>query len=526
MSFFKSVATISGWTALSRVLGFVRDVFVAKYLGASMMADSFFVALRFPNLFRSLFGEGAFNVAFVPIFTEILKEKGPKQARRFGQEAFCFMLYILLFFEILIELTMPFVMFVLTPGFADTPGKLELTTFLSRITFPFLLTVSLVTVLSGVLNSIGRFWAPAFVMVIFNVVMLLALFLLTPIIPGDNAPAIALSLGVAFSGVIELLFLWIYLKKCGFGFSLISPFKALFRLGKHMKELLRKMLPGIFGAGVYQINLFLDTFFVSFLGTGAMSWLNYANRLFQLPIAIIAVAMGTALLPVLARHIKTGAEHEAHHQLNRAIELSVLTSFASMIGLLLLAFPIVVFLFQRGQFSQFDSLQTTSALIIFSWGLPAYMLTKTLSSLFYAKGDTKTPVKIAVVSVVLNSILALSLMLIWGYKGIALATSITAYISAFQYIFRLKKENKFHLDASCYHKIPRIIFSCFLMGLFVWAVQLCLNTFCPSWLELSFLYGMLTLGAIITLSAAVLVASLLLTRSYSFTELKLLLRRS
>ena len=497
MSFLKSVATISGWTALSRILGFVRDVFVAKFLGASMMADSFFVALRFPNLFRSLFGEGAFNVAFVPIFTEILRKDGQQKAKQFGQEAFCFMLYILLFFVALVELIMPFLMFILTPGFSEIPGKLELTTYLSRITFPFLLTVSLVTVLSGILNSLGKFWAPAFVMVIFNVVMIGSLFLITPLLPGEDAPAVALSIGVTLSGVLELIFLWSYLKKNKFTFNLISPFKTLFRFGVHMKELLKKMLPGIFGAGVYQINLFLDTFFVSFVGAGAMSWLNYANRLFQLPIAIIAVAMGTALLPVLSRHIKSGFEKEAHHQLNRAIELSVLMSFSSMIGLALLAFPIVVFLFQRGAFEHYDSLQTTSALIIFSFGLPAYMLTKTVSTLFYAKGDTKTPVKIAIVSVALNSILAFTFMQFLGYKGIALATSITAYVSVIQYVCRVKKENKFHLDISCCRKIPRIVFRCLLMGLFVWAVKLGLNTFWSEWLDLSFLYGMLMLGGII-----------------------------
>lgn len=526
MSLLKSVATVSGWTTVSRVLGFVRDMFIARFLGASMMADSFFVALRFPNLFRSLFAEGAFNVAFVPLFSEILHKQGRQKAKNFAREVFFFMFYLLLFFVFVIEILMPCLMFIMAPGFGEIEGKLALTTLLSRITFPFLLCVSLVSVLSGMLNSVGKFWAPAFVPVILNVMMILSLLVLAPVFPEPFAPAMALSFGVFLAGVIELIFLWWYAKRNHLTFGFLSPIRSLFHVGKHVKELLKKMLPGVLGAGVYQINLFLDTFFVSFVGAGAMSWLNYANHLFQLPIGIIGVALGTALLPVLSHHIKAGDERAAHEQLNRAVELSVLMSFSSMIGLLTLSFPIVVLLFQRGLFTPFDSAQTANALMIFAVGLPAYMMTKTLSPLFYARGDTKTPVKIAVLGIVLNSLLAVFFMQFWGYKGIALATSLTAWVNALQYVVRLKKENKFHLDSLCQHKIPRIIFSCLLMGIFILAVKYVFYAFFPDWLSLSLFKGIILLGALISCGGCILIMSLLCTHSYSLAGLKGIFKRS
>ena len=259
MSLVKSIATVGGCTAISRVAGFIRDILIARFLGATMMADAFFVALRFPNLFRSLFAEGTLNVAFVPLFTGEL-QKGKKEALEFAKSVFSFLFYVLLIFTVLIEIIMPALMFILAPGFEEIQGKLALTTTLSRITFPFLLFVSLVSLLAGVLNSLGRFWAAAFTPTLLNLTMIFFLLCATPFINSPYAPAYALSMGVTVAGILELLFLLYHVWKADFLFGMMIPLKTLGHLSRGVKTLLKKMAPGVLGSGVYQINLFFDTF--------------------------------------------------------------------------------------------------------------------------------------------------------------------------------------------------------------------------------------------------------------------------
>ena len=521
MSLLKSIATVSGGTAISRVVGFIRDILIARFLGASMMADAFFVALRFPNLFRSLFAEGTLNVAFVPLFTGQL-HKSKKDALNFAKDVFNFLFYVLLIFVVVMEIIMPGLMFLFAPGFDEIPGKLELTTSLSRITFPFLLFVSLVSLFAGVLNSIGKFWAAAFTPTILNLCMIGALLGLTPFLSSPDAPAYALAWGVVGAGIIELVFLGWHIKKAGFLFGFTSPFKALFRVGTDVRTLLKKMAPGVLGSGVYQINLFLDTLFVSLVGAGAMSWLNYAQHLFQLPIGIIGVAIGTALLPVLSHHIKAGEKAQANTQLNRGLELSIAMSGASMIGLILLAEPIIRTLFEHGMFTADDTIHTARALIVFAIGLPAYMMTKALSPFFYARGDTTTPVKIAIVGVVLNAILALSLMPFLGYVGIALATGITTWVNATQYWIRLRRNKEFNLDNLFKFRFTRIIISCVVMAAVIlfgrWSIQ-----FVP--LTDGKILQILTLGILIALGGTSFFISLLTTRAFSVKQIISLLKR-
>ncbi len=521
MSLLKSIATVSGGTAVSRVVGFVRDILIARFLGASMAADAFFVALRFPNLFRSLFAEGTLNVAFVPLFTGEL-HKGKKEAVHFAKSVFSFLFYILLIFVVLMEILMPVLMFLFAPGFDKIPDKLELTTTLSRITFPFLLFVSLVSLLAGILNSIGKFWAAAFTPTILNICMIGTLLVLTPLLSGQYAAAYALAIGVLGAGIVELIFLGYQVKKSGFLFGLINPVKALLHLSNEVKTLLKKMLPGILGSGVYQINLFLDTLFVSFVGAGAMSWLNYAQHLFQLPIGIIGVAIGTALLPLLSHHIKSGEKDQANTQLNRGLELSLAMSGASMIGLILLAEPIIRTLFEHGMFTTNDTVHTSRALIVFAIGLPAYMMTKALSPFFYARGDTTTPVKIAIVGVVLNAILALTLMQFWGYLGIALATGLTTWINAAQYWFRLRHNQEFSLDNLFKYRFKRILLSCIMMGgvLFLgrWGLQ-----FTPG--DDAKIWQIFSLGLLIGLGGLTFFVMLLTTQAFSAKQLIVLFRK-
>ena len=518
MSLIKSIATVGGCTAISRVAGFIRDILIARFLGATMMADAFFVALRFPNLFRSLFAEGTLNVAFVPLFTGEL-QKGRREALDFAKSVFSFLFYVLLIFTVLIELIMPGLMFMLAPGFEQIPGKLALTTTLSRITFPFLLFVSLVSLLAGVLNSLGRFWAAAFTPTLLNLVMIFFLLCATPFIQSPYAPAYALSIGVTVAGVIELLFLLWHIWKADFLFGLMGPIKTLGHLSKGVKTLLKKMAPGVLGSGVYQINLFFDTFFVSFVGAGAISWLNYANHLFQLPIGIIGVAIGTALLPILSKHVKAGELEEANSHLNRGLEISLAMSIASFVGLFLLAEPIIEKLFQYGKFSADDTIHTARALRIFAFGLPAYMATKALSPFFYARGDTTTPVKIAVVGVILNTLLALILMQFWGYAGIAAATSITVWINATQYVVRLSRHPEFSADKTFRYRTPRILISNLVMGLVIYVLLILKPEFHDKILSI------LTLLTIIGMGGISYIVALIVTKGMPLAQLKNIIRR-
>ncbi len=517
MSLLKSIATVGGFTMLSRLLGFGRDILIAAFLGATMYADAFFVALRFPNLFRSLFAEGTLNVSFVPLFTENLKKNGHKKAQNFASEAFSFLFYILLFFTVVMELAMPFAAFVLAPGFEQIQGKIEVTTYLSRITFPFLFFVSLVSLLAGVLNSVGRFAAAAFTPCILNLVMIGALVFGSSYF--DN-PAIALSWGVFCAGIIELIFLYICVRRAGFNISLLSPFKVFFNISKQLKTLFCRMLPGVFGSGVYQINLFLDTFFVSFVGAGAISWLNYAHHLFQLPIGIIGVAIGTVLLPVLSHYIAEGKIKQAVYDLNRGLEVSFIMSISSMIGLMILATPIVSVLFERGAFTQASVLPTALALQAFAIGLPAYMLTKALAPFFYSKGDTKTPVKIAVVGVLINALLCLSLMQFWGHIGIALATGITVWINALQYIYLLKKQGEFSLDSLFKYRFIRILGAAILMGGFLFIGNWSYSQIFGDWIHLNGFIPLLLLLLLIGGGAFIYFTALILTRGILWCDVK------
>lgn len=524
MKLVKSIITVASGTALSRVVGFIRDILMARFLGASMMADAFFVALRFPNLFRSLFAEGTLNVAFVPLLSGQIQSKGEKKACVFARQVFSFLFYILLIFTVLVEIFMPHAMFILAPGFDEIEGKLALTTALSRITFPFLIFVSLVSLLAGMLNAVGKFWAAAFTPTILNITMITALVCLTPVLPSDYAPAYALSIGVLLAGIIEFVFLMYHVKKVGLLIGLISPVKALFSLSSEVKLLLKKMLPGVLGSGVYQINLFFDTLLVSFVGAGAISWLNYAHHLFQLPVGIIGTAIGTALLPILSKHIKANEIQQANEQLNRSLEISVAMSTASMTGLMLLAEPIVRILFERGIFTSLDSVNTAMALVVFALGLPAYMLTKTLSPFFFARGDTKTPVKIAVFGVFLNIVLALIFMRFWGYLGIALATGITVWINAAQYVVRLYKQGDVSLDKLACFRLPRILVSTALMGLVIVGLKLLFQNLFPLWDQENGLLSIVLLGVLIVAGMGAFSVSIVALKGILIQDIKKMLR--
>ncbi|MCP4395462.1 MAG: murein biosynthesis integral membrane protein MurJ [Alphaproteobacteria bacterium] len=537
MSLIRSIATVSSFTMISRVTGFVRDMVIANFLGAGLAADAFFVALKFPNLFRRFFAEGAFNAAFVPIYSGELesdksKKIGSEKAKKFSNEAFSILALILLVFVILFEIAMPWAIYMIAPGFADNSEKIALATELSQITFPFLLFISLVSLLSGVLNSVGKFAAAAATPVILNLCMILSLFLLTPFV-GSHARALAF--GVSIAGVLQLLWLMAQAKRSGVCPRFVKP-----KFSPNVKLLFKRVIPGIMGAGVYQINLLIDTILVSFIANGAVSWLYYANRLNQLPLGVVGAAVGTALLPLLSRQIKVAAENggdetEIKKTQNRALVFSMLITVPATVGLIALASPIVSLLFERGAFGEKETQMTAVAMIALTAGLPAYVLAKVFAPNFFARGDTKTPVKIATAAMGMNVVLNLILMFPFGHVGIAAATSISAWFSVLVYWIALKRRGYLKFDKELIVSLIKIIFCSLIMwgalwGLGYWADMMIESKQCATCVELglpSSNEGLIKTSYIAPLTTIVMIimgvfvygVSILLTKAIDFNDL-------
>ncbi|ONG52959.1 murein biosynthesis integral membrane protein MurJ [Pseudoroseomonas deserti] len=436
---FRNVLTIGGWTFVSRILGFLRDMAIAATLGAGPVADAFFIALRLPNLFRRLFGEGAFNAAFVPAFTGMLTLEGPKRARELAERMSTLMSLWLSLLVVLGMVFMPQVMSVLTPGLADDPYRFELVVELSRITFPYLLFICLTALVSGVLNAVDRFAMAAGAPLLFNLFAIASLFALTPFVA---TPAHALAWGTMASGVAQLALVVISAHKVGFGFRLISwP-----RVTPETRQVVRTMLPGLLGASITQLSLAIDIFIASLLPAGAVSMLNYADRVAQLPLGVVGAAVGTALLPVLSRQLRAGHRLSAHRSMNRAVELSLGLTLPAAAALVVLATPIVQVLFQRGAMDALAAIATAEALQAYALGLPAFVLIKAFAPGFFARADTATPVKIGILVVLVNLSLSLTLIQFLAHVGIALATSLAAWVNAGLLAFILWRRGQFFAD--------------------------------------------------------------------------------
>ena len=457
MALLRSVATVGSYTLLSRVFGFVRDVLTAAILGAGPVADAFFVAQRLPNLFRSLFAEGAFSAAFVPLFAGTLAERGRAAARLFADEAFAVLLFALAVFVILGEILMPALMRVVAPGFDRDPGKFALLVTLTRITFPYLLFISLVALQAGILNSVDRFAAAAATPILLNVFLIAALLLMTRFGWTDGR---ALAAAVTLAGLAQ--FLWL-LASCARAGLALRP--RLPRLTPGVRRALRIMGPGVLGAGVTQINVVVSTALASLLPGGSVSYLWYAERLNQLPLGVVGIAVGTAILPSLSRQVRTGDEAGAAATQNRGIELALLLTMPAAIGLAILAGPILTALFQRGAFGAADVAATAPALAAYAAGLPAFVLVKVLVPGFFARHDTATPVKIAVAALMANLSVSLLLMPFLAHVGLAIALSAAGWINALSLFLLLRRRGALHLDRRARASLPRIAAAALGMGL-------------------------------------------------------------
>ena len=468
---------------LSRITGFFRDMVLANYLGAGLVADAFFVAFKLPNLFRSLFAEGAFTTAFVPMLSQKLVSGDKKNALLFAARAISLLAFVLALFVLVVELLMPWVVSVLAPGFAGDAGKLELATELSRITFPFLLFISIVSFQSGILNSLNRFAAPAAAPVILNLMMIASVFVFIPFSP---TAAHGIAFGVTTAGFIEILWLTFFLHRQR---VYIKPQFNMPDIAKdpEIRTLFKRIAPGVLGAGVYQINMVVDTILVSLVGTGAISWLYYANRLQQLPLGVVGAAISVAVLPILSRHIKACQPEQARAVQTKAVEYGALLSIPAAVALIILAEPIINILFQHGKFGYTETTMTAKAVIAYAVGLPAYVLVKAMAPNFFARGDTKTPVKYSIVVLLTNLCFSVILMLPFGHVGIAASTTIAAFVSLGQYIHGLKKRGFWNYPQELLFKTGKIFCCSVAMGIILLLCDYMLNLCFGNWLHLSIL---------------------------------------
>jgi putative peptidoglycan lipid II flippase len=452
----RAISTIGGFTMISRVLGFVRDILIASFLGASMVADVFFVAFKLPNFFRRLFAEGAFNAGFVPLFSRSHQTHGDKVAREFAEEALSILLLALFFLVTLFQIFMPLVITVLAPGFVGDEVKFDLAVDLTRLTFPYLMFISLVSLMGGVLNSLGRFAAVAATPILLNICLISALLVFAQHLP---TPGHALAWGVAVAGAVQFVWLLAALKREGWQLNLKMP-----RLTPRVIELLKLMAPAAVGAGIVQINLVIDIVLASLLPEGSISYLFYADRLNQLPLGVVGVAVGTALLPLLSRRIAAGDESGAAHALNRATEFSLLLALPAAMALAVIAEPLISVLFERGAFDAQASRATSYALMAYAVGLPAYVLVKVLTPGFFARLDTKTPVRIALIALAVNLVLNVALMIPFKHAGLALATAISAWVNVWLLYSTLRRRGHFPVDARLANRLRKTVIAATIMG--------------------------------------------------------------
>jgi putative peptidoglycan lipid II flippase len=469
MKLYRAFATVGGLTLVSRILGFLRDILLARVFGTGLVADAFVVAFRFPNLFRRLFGEGAFNSAFIPLFARRLEGEGPSAAREFAEEAMAGLVFVLLLLSALCMLSMPWLMYGLAPGFAANPEKFDLAVVMSQIAFPYLLCMSLVALMSGVLNSLGKFVESSSVSIVLNLTLMAATLLSLALGYGnDRTAGLIQAWGIFAAGVLQLLLLIDGVRRNGMLLRLRRP-----RMTEGVRRLVTLGIPGVIAGGVTQINIVIGGMIASFQ-QGAVSYLYYADRLYELPLAIIGIAIGVVLLPDVSRHVRAGDNVAVMDSQNRSLEFAMLLTVPSAVALAVVPHQIVSVLFERGAFHAEDTRNVANALALFALGLPSFVMIKVFSPAYFAREDTRTPMRYAVISLTSNTVG--SIVLFWlfarlGYKphlGIAVATTLGGWLNAALLYRTLAERGHFIADARLQRTLPMILLSSALMGIVLW----------------------------------------------------------
>lgn len=469
MKLYRAFATVGGLTLVSRVLGFGRDILLAAILGTGPVTEAFVVAFRFPNLFRRWFGEGAFNAAFIPLFAKKLEGEGRDAARAFAEQAMSGLTFILLLLSAACMIAMPWLMYVLAPGFADTPEKFDLAVLMSRIAFPYLLCMSLVALMSGVLNTLGKFVESSMISVVLNLTLIAAMLIaLTLGYRNDRGAGLVMAWGIFAAGILQLGLLADGVRRNGLVPKLRRP-----RYNDDMRRLVTLGVPGIIAGGATQINIVIGGMIASWQD-GAVSYLYYADRLYELPLAIVGIAIGVVLLPEVSRSLRAGDHAGVMDSQNRSLEFAMLLTVPAAMALAVIPFPIVSTLFERGQFRAADTLAVGAALAIFALGLPSFVLIKVFSPAFFAREDTRTPMRYAAVSLAVNTAGSIALFFLFRrmglmpHLGIAVATTVGGWLNALLLWSALKRQGHFVADARLRHALPMIVVASLVMGAMLW----------------------------------------------------------
>ena len=461
----RSFLTVGGWTLSSRVLGFVRDILIARFVGAGPVSDAFFVAFSLPNMFRRFFAEGAFNAAFVPMFTKKL-ERNRDEAQDFARDAFWFMASFLTGFTLLALVLMPVLVWIMAAGFAGDE-RFDLATLYGRIAFPYILMISLTALISGMLNASGRFAAAAAAPALLNVVFIAGLTAASYLgWPMGQTLAWAVPIG----GVAQMALVLVALRRAGYHLRFRLP-----QLTPDLRHMLIIAVPAILAGGVTQINLVVGRQVASFTDN-AISWLSYADRLYQLPLGVVGIAVGVVLLPELARRLRAGQIEGARDAFSRGMEFSLALTLPAAVALSVAAQPLISVLFQRGAFGPEDTAATATALAIYGAGLPAFVMHKVLQPLFFAREDTRTPFRYALISMVVNAVLAIGLMPWIGFLAAALGTTLAGWVMVWQ-LWRGARHmgEAARPDARMRDRFWRIALASGFMGLCVWGAMIWLD---------------------------------------------------
>ena len=463
---FKIISIVGSLTFLSRILGYFRDLLIARVIGAGLISDCFFVAFKLPNLFRRILGEGAMNAAFIPVVSGVRTKSGKKSADAFFSNIFSFLLVALLAFVLILEIFMPLIITLIAPGFSDNPEKFNHSINLTRLTFPFVLFICLTSLMGAYLNTLGKFASMAVTPIILNLSLIFTLLIF---FKSENLFLISstLSFVVSIAGIIQVIWMYYNIRRNKSKLSINFSFLKTFKSDKEITKFFKLLLPAILGNGAYQINLLIDMILASTLPDGSISFLYYADRVNQLPLGVLGIAIGTALLPVLSSQVKKNQKKEAEKSISKAIKFGILFSIPAFFGLLIFSENIISFLFFRGAFEYKDVQATSSALIALCCGLPAFIMIKILVIPFFANEDTKTPIKISLFCMSINLILNLILIREFLHVGLAISTSVSAWINFILLFYILNKNLNYSFDISIFKVFLKVLLASLTMSYIV-----------------------------------------------------------